>query len=147
MSLHARTVASFARAFPMAFMVTAILLGVFESLFGWGIGVLGAMIPVLIASNRAAETYAETPERRPDAAEAWWLAGEMGALAMAMTVMLVLLIAIPVLMLSGGSAALERVSAALAPGALLATAAAGAGLAVLVVRVALPMQVDAARRR
>ncbi|MEM6974394.1 MAG: ABZJ_00895 family protein [Pseudomonadota bacterium] len=147
MSLHARTVASFAQAYPLAFLITATLLGLFEAMFDWGIGLLGAAIPVLIASNRAAETYAATPDRRPDAAEAWWLAGEMGALAMAISTMIILLFALPLIILSGAGEILEQASAALGPGALLASALAGAGLAVLVVRVALPMQVDAARRR
>ncbi|MEM6488865.1 MAG: ABZJ_00895 family protein [Pseudomonadota bacterium] len=137
----------FTRGYTLAFLVTAVLFGSFEAVFGWGMGAIGGLIPVVIGSNRAAERYAASRHRVPDAAEAWYLAGEMAAIAVAVTIVVTGAVVVPMALFGGMGRTFVDVLAALAPGALLASAAAGGGVALGVVRIALPMQVKAALER
>ncbi|MEO1468420.1 MAG: hypothetical protein AAFV86_05150 [Pseudomonadota bacterium] len=146
-TLRRRALAVYGRIYTVTSMITAVLFGSFEAMFGWGPGALGAAVPVVIASNRAAEVFSHHPTHKPDIADTWWLAGEMAAVSVAITVVLTVGIALPLAVATETLPALQATVEMLAPGALIASATGFAALALMLIRVILPLQVDAARRR
>ncbi|MEL6264150.1 MAG: hypothetical protein AAFR52_00625, partial [Pseudomonadota bacterium] len=69
-----------------------------------------------------AEVFSHHPTHKPDIADTWWLAGEMAALSVAITVMLTVGIALPLAVATETLPALQATVEMLAPGALIASA-------------------------
>ncbi|MGF1550973.1 MAG: ABZJ_00895 family protein [Paracoccaceae bacterium] len=138
---RAEALAAFAKTYAWTSVLFAVLFGVFEQLFGWGLGLLGALVPALIASNRAAEVFARRRKRAPEREEAWRMAIEMGVMAAAVGLLLVAGLVVPLVLLSGRAGEVAAGLATLAPGTLTASAVLGAAIVAVAMRLVWPWQV------